>query len=83
MRRLFHNRFRLLAAMSVILLGALVQTRAGQVYCRSEFHRYFEGLGAADARVNPVERLIFSLLLAKTNPERQAPRLLDAPAKQL
>jgi hypothetical protein len=69
--------------MSVILLGGLIQTHALQGYCRSEFHRYFEGLGAADARVNPVERLVFSLLLAKTNPERPATRLLAAPPKQL
>ena len=70
MRRLFPNRIRLLTAVSVIVLGGLVQTRAGQAYCRSEFFRYFEGLG--DARVNPVERLIFSLLLTKAKPERQA-----------
>ena len=69
MRLLFPNRSRLLTAISVIVLGGIVQIHAGQTYCRSEFFRYFEGLG--DARVNPVERLIFSLLLTKGKPEGQ------------
>ena len=71
MKRWFHSRVRVLAAFSVILVGVLVQSRGLQVYCHSEFHRYFEGLGMADARVGPVERFIFSLLLAKTKPEPQ------------
>jgi hypothetical protein len=83
MRRLFPNRMRLLTAISVIVLGGLVQTRAGQAYCRSEFYRYFEGLGAADARVNPVERFIFSLLLTKTKSDGHTARLTQGPTKQL
>jgi len=82
MRRLFLNRIRYCAAILVIVLGGVIQTRAGQAYCRSEFSRYFEGLG--DARVNPVERLIFSLLLTKAKPEGQTTsRLLHGPAKQI
>jgi hypothetical protein len=73
---------RLAAAISVIVLGGLVQTHAAQAYCRSEFFRYFDGL--RDARVNPVERLIFSLLLTKTKPEGQpASHLPHGPAKQI
>jgi hypothetical protein len=81
MRRLFQNRIRLLTATAVIVLGGLVQTHAGQAYCRSEFFRYFEGLGAAG--VNPVERLIFSLLLTKAKPEGQTSHLPQGPAKQI
>jgi len=40
-------------------------------------------LGATDARVNPVERVIFSLLLTKTRPDGQIPRTQETPAKQL
>jgi len=82
MRRLFPNRIRLITAISVIVFGGLIQTHAGQTYCRSEFFRYFEGLG--DARVNPVERLIFSLLLTKAKPEGQpTSHLPHGPAKQI
>ena len=83
MKRLFPNRVRLLAAGLVVVLGGLVQIPAGQAYCRSEFRKYFEGLGATDARVNPVERVIFSLLLTKTRPDGQIPRTQETPAKQL
>ena len=70
----------MLAAISMILLAALAETRAGRAYCMSEFHRNFEGLGMSDARVNPVERLVFSLLLSQTNPEKQAHRMPVATA---
>jgi hypothetical protein len=80
-KRLFPNRVRLLAA--VLVLVGLVQIPAGQAYCRSQFRRYFEGLGATDARVNPVERVIFSLLLTKTKPDAQTARPQEPPAKQL
>ena len=71
---------RMITAISVIVLGGLIQTHAGQAYCRSEFFRYFEGLG--DARVNPVDRLIFSLLLTKAKPEGEAAsHLPHGPAK--
>lgn len=73
---------RLITAISVIVVGGLVQTHAAQMYCHSEFFQYFKGLG--DARVNPVERLIFSLLLTKARPEGQATSLLPhGPAKQI
>jgi len=83
MKRLFHNRIRVLAAISLILLGSVAETRAGRVYCASEFHRYFKGLQAADARVNPVERFMFSLLLVQAKPQGQAPCLAQARSKQL
>jgi len=78
-KRLFSNRIRLLGV--ILALGGLVQIPAGQAYCRSEFRKYFEGLGASDARVNPVERVIFSLLLTET--KQQTPRPHETPAKQL
>ena len=82
MRRWFPNRMRLATAISVIVLGGLVQTHAAQTYCHSEFFRYFQGL--SDARVNPVERLIFSLLLTKAKPEGQTTsHLPHGPAKQI
>jgi hypothetical protein len=82
MRRLFQNRIRFLAAISVIAMGGVLQTTAAQAYCRSEFYRYFKGLGVADARVNPVERVIFSLLLSKTKPDGQPECLPSATAKR-
>jgi hypothetical protein len=83
MRRLFHNRIGLAAAIALIFLGSLAQTRAGHTYCPSQFFKYFEGLGAADARVNPVERFVFSLLLTKIKPEAIPAPLPEAPVKQL
>lgn len=70
MTRRFYNRFRFVTALSVVALGTFVETC--HTYCRSEFHKYFEALGAADARVNPVERFVFSLLL--TNAKQEPPR---------
>jgi hypothetical protein len=72
MRRLFHNRMRMAAAITVILIAGLVETRAGGAYCRSNFRKYFEGLSVAEARVNPVERFVFSLLLSSAKPDSQA-----------
>jgi hypothetical protein len=72
-----HKQIRTLAAILLIVLGGLVETQAGQAYCQSEFHKYYKGLGAAEARVNPVERFLFSVLLAETEiglPVVQAPR---------
>lgn len=83
MKRLFPNRIRLLAAVLVVALGGLVQIPAGEAYCRSQFRQYFEGLGATDARVNAVERVIFSLLLTKTKPDGHTPRPREMPAEQL
>jgi hypothetical protein len=83
MTRTFYNRFRFLAVLSVAALGTFVETCAGQAYCRSEFHKYFEALGAADARVNPVERFIFSLLLTNAKPEAPAAHLGQNTAKRL
>ena len=80
MRRWFPNRMRLITAISVMVLGGLIQTHAG-AYCGSEFFRYFEGL--REARVNPVERLIFSLLLTKAKPEAHTSHLPHGPAKQI
>jgi hypothetical protein len=74
MQRLFHNRIRLTAAIAVIFLGGLVQTQAAHAFCRSEFRKYFQGFEAAGARVNPVERFIFSVLLTETAPAGQAAR---------
>lgn len=66
MRNSFSKRLRWLAIIPVILLGGLIQSSAGRAYCKSEFRKYFEGLGSAEAAVNPVERVIFSLMLANT-----------------
>ena len=61
-----------MAAMIVaLMLGGLVETRAGRAYCRSEFRRYFEGL-AADTHVNPLERFLFSVLLTHGKSEPHA-----------
>jgi hypothetical protein len=64
MSKRLSKRLRWLAVVPAILLGGLIQSSAGQAYCQSEFRKYFEGLGAAEAAVNPVERVIFSLVLA-------------------
>ena len=66
------KKLRWLAVVPVILLAGLIQSSAGQAYCKSEFRKYFEGLGAADA-VNPVERVIFSLVLANAEQSTAAP----------
>ena len=78
MQRLFHSRIRLATAIAVIFLGGLIQTQAGHAYCRSEFRKYFQGFEAAGARVNPVERFIFSVLLTETAPRGQAERSPEA-----
>jgi hypothetical protein len=83
MQRLFHNRIRTAAIVAVIVLGGILHTQAGPAYCRSEFHRYFEGFEAAGAHVNPVERFIFSLLLTETGPGDRAARPPRAQSKQL
>ena len=70
MSKRLSRRLQWLAVVPVILLGGLIRSSAGQAYCKSEFRKYFEGLGAAEATVNPVERVIFSLVLA--NAERTA-----------
>ena len=74
MQRLFHNRIRLATAIAVMFLGGIIQTQALHAYCRSEFRKYFQGFEAAGARVNPVERFIFSVLLTETAPAGQAAR---------
>lgn len=74
MQRLFNNRVRLAAAVALIFLGGLVETRAPRAHCQSEFRKYFQGFDAAGTRVNPVERFIFSVLLTETSPARQAAR---------
>jgi hypothetical protein len=66
MMRRFYRRFQFLAALAAVTLGTFVETC--HTYCRSDFHKYFEALGAADARVNPVERFVFSLLLTNAKP---------------
>jgi len=83
MRRLFHNRVRAATIVAVIVLGGFLQTQAGHAYCRSEFHRYFEGFEAAGARVNPVEKFIFSVLLIETGPGERTVRPQRAQSKQL
>jgi len=81
MTRWFPKRLRWLTVISMILLGSLVETHAGRAYCRSEFRRYFEGLSAAG--VNPVQRLIFSLLLTETNPKSEGAHMSHPAPKQL
>jgi len=86
MQRLFGTRIRLLGLISSIALAGFLQTTAGQacgVFCHSEFHKYFEGLGTAETRVNPVERVLFSVLLTTTKPEAKTPRIPQVRAKQL
>jgi hypothetical protein len=83
MKTPIRSRIKILAAILLIALGGIVRSRAGQVYCRSEFHRYFQGLGATEARVNPVERFLFSVLLTQTKADVQTARPPQGPAKQL
>jgi hypothetical protein len=78
-----YNRIRLLAEILLIALVEMVPTRAGQAYCRSEFRKYFQGLGATEARVNPVERFLFSVLLTRTKADAQSARPPQGAAKQL
>lgn len=73
MKRLLRSKTWLATALSVALLGVLVETRPGQAYCKSDFFRYFEGLRAAGAQVNPIERAVFSLLLTKIKPQGHKP----------
>jgi len=83
MRNLFHHRIRLATVVAVILLGGFVQTHAVRAYCQSGFRRYFQGFEAAGARVNPVERFIFSVLLTETGPAKPAAQPVRAQSKQL
>ncbi len=68
----FSKRLRWLAAAAVILVAGVIQSSAQCAYCKSEFRKYFEGLGAAGAAVNPVERVIFSFVLANAEPAATA-----------
>jgi len=87
MKRPFHTRIRLVGVAALIALAGFLHTAGGGavgVYCHSEFRKYFEGLGTSEARVNPVERVLFSVLLSTTKPERpEPPRLQAAPDKRL
>ncbi len=67
----------------LLALGGLVKTEAGQAYCSSEFRKYFQGLGVTEARVNPVERFLFSVLLTQTKADAPSARPAQGPAKQL
>jgi hypothetical protein len=73
MSKRLSKKLRWLAVVPVILLGGLIQSSAGQAYCKSEFRKYFEGLGVAEAAVNPVERVIFSLVLANAEQTATTP----------
>lgn len=83
MKRPFQTRFRLLGAIAMIVVLGFLQSAAGQAYCHSEFHRYFAGLGAAETRLNPVERVLFSVLLTATKPEPPMTHVAQASGKQL
>jgi hypothetical protein len=72
MKRLFGTRTRLMGLTGLIALAGFLQSTAGRSYCHSEFRKYFDGLGTAEARVNPVERVLFSVLLTTAKPEPQA-----------
>lgn len=72
----------MLTAILVILLAVFAETQVGRAYCMSEFHRNFEGLGTSDARINPLERLVFSLMLSQTNPETKPPARRQPPTGQ-
>lgn len=78
MQNPIRNRISTLAVILLIGLGGLVQSQYCRTYCSSQFHRYFEGLGATEVQVNPVERFLFSVLLTRTKAEPQT-----APAPQL
>jgi hypothetical protein len=62
----------LVIAPAILLLGTLIEFKAECAYCRSEFRKYFEGLAATEASVNPVQRAIFSLMLANAKPNPPA-----------
>jgi hypothetical protein len=89
MKRPFYTRSRLLGVLLLVALAGFFQTTGGRacgVYCHSEFRKYFEGLGTGETRVNPVERVLFSVLLSTTRsdrPEPQPARLQAVPAKHL
>ena len=69
MHKMLQRKIRWLAlALPLFLLGSVVGSEAGRAYCRSEFRRYFEGLSSAGVVSNPVQRVIFSLMLANAEP---------------
>ncbi len=75
-----------MSAIVVIALVGFVQSASGRAccaYCHSEFYKYFEGLGTAEARVNPMERLLFSVLLTTTDPRPEDAHLRQASTKQI
>jgi len=83
MKRLFGTRIRLMYVTGLVALAGFLHSTAGQSYCHSEFRKYFEGLGTAEARVNPVERVLFSVLLTTAKPGPQAAGVQQTPAKHL
>lgn len=61
-----HKGYKL-AAAAMVLMVVLLQ--AGPTYCRvarsaHNFQEYFQSLDDSKAHLNPLERLVFSLILA-------------------
>jgi hypothetical protein len=54
------------AVLAAGMIAAAGGSQAGQVYCKSNFLRYFRTLQNSEAPVNTVQRFVFSLLLANT-----------------
>ena len=68
----------MLGAVLLIVLAGFAHGTLGA--CRhSEFYRYFKDLGTAETKINPVERVVFSMLLTATEPQAQTPRFQQVP----
>jgi hypothetical protein len=65
--------------IATVALGlALVRVHGAPVYGRAansarNFRHYFQDLKSADANLNPVERVVFSLILANTDDQQPQP----------
>ena len=68
---------------SLVALAGFLHSTAGQSYCHSEFRKYFEGLGTTEARINPVERVLFSVFLTTARPEPQTADVRHVRGKHL
>ena len=55
--------------LALVLVSAEPTTRRRIAVSAQSFQQYFENLNAPGSSLGPVERFVFSLVLANTNPQ--------------
>jgi hypothetical protein len=60
--------------LGLLLIGTQPAARHRMVTSAANFQQYFNDFKSAGAALGPVERFVFSVVLASTNPSSQASR---------